>query len=148
MAIDVKSEATTFTLSAPLLSTGRSMDLLASSDLMKAHIKVYAEGGENAMHAHAREDHLFVVLDGQATFHIERDENVQVLNKHQGVMLPRGAHYWFQSSGDDNLVLLRVGASPDYRGDDRVKPDGSPLPGNSTENKHVEGVPIPGKFFS
>lgn len=149
MAIDVKPEATTFSLSTPLLSKGRSMDLLARTDLMTAHIKVYAEGGENAMHAHASEDHVFVVLDGQATFHIEQDGNVSVLDKHHGVMLPKGTHYWFQSSGDDNLVLLRVGASAEYsRGDDRIKPDGNPIPGDSAENKHIVGVPIPGKFFS
>jgi hypothetical protein len=29
----------------------------------------------------------------------------------------------------------------------RVGPDGRPLPGHSVENKHVDAVPVPGKFF-
>ena len=147
MAVASPSTATTFSLKTPLLSKGRSMDLLASTDLMTAHVKVYAEGGENAMHTHSREDHIFVVLAGQATFHLEQDDNTAVLNRNEGILLPKGAYYWFQSSGEENLVLLRVGASRDRSGDDRVNPGGQPLPGGSAENKHIEGVPLPGRFF-
>ena len=32
-------------------------------------------------------------------------------------------------------------------GDDRVKLDGSPIPGDSVDNKQVERVTIPGRFF-
>lgn len=144
-----KSPSTKFSLRTPLLSEGRSMELLASANIMNAHIKVYAEGGENVLHAHKTEDHLFVVLEGQATFHLDADDKVTIVEKHEGVMIPKGAYYWFQSSGDTNLVLLRVGARPQLGGpDDRVAPDGGPLPGHSAANKHVEGVPIPGKFFA
>lgn len=147
MAVASPSTATTFSLKTPLLSKGRSMDLLASTDLMTAHVKVYAEGGENAMHTHSREDHIFVVLAGQATFHLEQDGNTAALNRNEGILLPKGAYYWFQSSGEENLVLLRVGASRDRSGDDRVNPSGQPLPGGSAANKHIEGVPLPGRFF-
>ena len=71
--------ATTFKLEAELLDQGRTMDLLARSGVLAAHIKVYAEGGENAMHAHTQEDHLFVVLGGEATFHLGSDDNISVL---------------------------------------------------------------------
>jgi hypothetical protein len=41
--------------------------------------------------------------------------------------------------------LFRVGTTRG-RGD-RLGPDGRPLPGHSAENKHVDGVPVEGKFF-
>jgi mannose-6-phosphate isomerase-like protein (cupin superfamily) len=116
---------------------------------MSVAIKVYSEGGENALHTHLHEDHAFIVLEGEATFY-DRPGNETVVRKHQGISLPRGAFYWFKSTGDTNLVLLRLGASDQNwhgDGDPRIDPEGRPLPSHSEANKHIEGVPIPGKFF-
>jgi mannose-6-phosphate isomerase-like protein (cupin superfamily) len=141
--------ATTFKLEAELLDQGRSMDLLARSSLLAAHIKVYAEGGENAMHSHTQEDHLFVILAGEATFHLGSDENLSVLRGHEGVIIPAGSFYWFVSSGNENLVLLRVGAKAqgwsDF--DDRVNVEGQPFPGDSVANKQVPVIKRKGAFF-
>jgi mannose-6-phosphate isomerase-like protein (cupin superfamily) len=110
-------------------------------------VKVYAEGGENATHTHLAEDHVFLVLAGQATFHLGKDgEQTQVANTYEGVFLPKGSYYRFESSGDENLVMYRVGAGKRYEGD-RADPTGDALPGGSEKNKHVEGVAVPGKFF-
>lgn len=142
--------ATTFKLHAPLLDQGRTMDLLARTDVLAAHLKVYSEGGENTIHTHTQEDHLFVILAGEATFHLGRDERVQVLRKHEGVIIPAGSYYWFVSSGDENLVLLRVGAKAmgwtDF--DDRVDVDGKPFPGESPENKEKPVIVRDGAFFN
>ena len=147
MATQTTSKAQTFKLHAPLLSEGRTNTELTATDLMCLRLKVYAQGGENVLHQHSDEDHAFVILDGQATFH-DKDDNLTIVNKHEGILLPTGTAYWFQSSGDTNLVLLRVGASATKgEEDDRLGINGRPLPGNSAENKHVDGVPIPGKFF-
>src|SRR5947208_13661355 len=99
-------KAQTFSLKTPLLSEGRSNQEVAATDLLKLRVKVYAEGGENGLHTHNDEDHSFVVLQGQATFHDENDTPT-VVNKHEGIMIPRGAFYYFQSTGDETLVLLR-----------------------------------------
>lgn len=56
--------AEVFTLKTPLLSKGRTNKVLAATDLLKLRVKVYAEGGENALHTHKDEDHAFVVLGG------------------------------------------------------------------------------------
>src|SRR5688572_1130759 len=88
-----KEETTVFSLKAPVLSEGRMESILATTPLTSMVIKVYASGGENGMHAHANEDHCFVVLQGQATFHLGTEDNVRVVNKYEGVMLPRGAFY-------------------------------------------------------
>ncbi|HLY65031.1 MAG TPA: cupin domain-containing protein, partial [Chloroflexota bacterium] len=100
MAVAMKSEVqpAVFPLKAQLLARGRSMDLLAKTDLMTAHIKVYAEGGENGLHTHPHEDHIFVVLAGQATFHTGIEETQRVVNKHEGILVPKGAFYRFETS--------------------------------------------------
>ena len=144
MAAKAPPEAQVFSLKTPLLSEGRSNQPLAGTDLLKLRVKVYAEGGENGLHTHHDEDHSFVILQGQATFHDETGK-ATVVNKYEGILLPRGAYYYFESTGDENLVLLRVGAGRKPEGQHRLGPNGRSL--TREENKHIDGVPIPGKFF-
>ena len=148
MATQTEVEATVFTLKqAPVLSAGRFDTIVARSNDLIARIKVYAEGGENALHTHLHEDHVFLVLAGQATFHLGRAERQVVVNRFEGVMLPAGAYYYFTSTGDENLVMFRVATTTRAAEGERLGPDGLPLPGHSAKNKHVEGVPVEGKFF-
>jgi mannose-6-phosphate isomerase-like protein (cupin superfamily) len=147
IATETDVQATVFKLTdTQLLSVGRSDRVVAKSENLTARIKVYAEGGENVIHSHAREEHMFLVLAGQATFHLGKEERPQVVNQFEGVLLPAKAYYWFQSTGDENLVLFRVGTGK-RDGDDRMGRDGGPLPGDSAENKHVNGVPVEGRYF-
>jgi mannose-6-phosphate isomerase-like protein (cupin superfamily) len=144
MVVDAAPRAQVFSMRVPLLSEGRSNLEVAATDLLKLRMKVYAEGGENGLHAHHDEDHAFVILQGQATFHDEKG-NESVVNKNEGIMIPRGAFYYFTSTGDENLVLLRIGAGRRAEGGFRLGPNGRAL--TQEENKHVDGVEIPGKFF-
>ena len=137
-------KAEVFTLKSQLLSEGRTDRVLAQTELLKLRLKVYAEGGENGLHAHHDEDHSFVVLDGQATFY-DKDGKETIVNQYEGIMLPRGTLYRFESSGDRNLILIRVGAGRRADGNYRLGPNGVPL--TREENRHIDGVPIPGKFF-
>lgn len=135
-----------FTLKdVPVLSAGRYDSVLARTNSFAARAKVYAEGGENATHTHLKEDHLFLVLAGQATFDVGRDAK-EVIVAYEGVFLPRGAYYRFLSSGTENLVMFRVGYF-DAADRMRVGPDGTPLPSHSSNNKHVDGVAVEGKHF-
>jgi mannose-6-phosphate isomerase-like protein (cupin superfamily) len=144
MAETAVPKAQTFRLKTPLLSQGRTNKVLAQTELLKLRIKVYAEGGENGLHTHHDEDHAFIILQGQATFHDEAG-NATVVNKYEGIMLPKGAYYYFSSTGDENLVLLRAGAGRKPEGSYRLGTHGRPL--TREENKHIPGVPIPGEFF-
>lgn len=144
----VKPEAQFFNLDSPLLAQGRLDNVVALANLLKLTVKVYASGGENALHAHSDEDHAFIVLQGEATFHVGEEDTVRVLGKYEGIMLPRGVLYWFQSSAPENLVMLRAGASETWSRDGRVHPDGRPFAGSSLENKTVEMIPIPGAMFT
>ena len=54
--------------SLPLLSAGQSRLTLVKGDRLTSHAMVIAEGGENSLHAHRNEEHIFLVLAGQARF--------------------------------------------------------------------------------
>lgn len=147
MAVEARPKGKVITARTPLLSKGRTTNFVARTDLLSIAVKVYAEGGENALHAHTTNDHLHFVLDGQATFYDEEGKTT-VVNKNEGMFLPKGAYYYFQCTSPGNLVLLSSYAyEPGQGGEGRLGIDGKPLPGESIENKHVEGVPIPGKFY-
>ncbi|ABG51314.1 Cupin 2, conserved barrel [Trichodesmium erythraeum IMS101] len=139
-------EPQVFQLKTQLLSKGRSDYTIAKTDLMSVRIKCYAQGGENVLHSHPGEDHTFIVLAGKARF-FGKDGEVGVFSINQGIMLPRGCFYKFQSCGDEPLVLLRVGAEKDKLPVHRIGVDGNSLPGKSKENKHEDGVPIEGLFY-
>jgi quercetin dioxygenase-like cupin family protein len=147
MAVETRTEAQVFDLRTPYLDQGRTTDLRSATELMTIIAKVYAEGGENGMHNHPHEDHAFIVLEGEATFHLETDENTKVVGRYEGVMLPKGCNYWFQSSGDQNLVMVRVGARYPGEKAGRLTPDGRDIPGDSEENKQVPRIERPGKWF-
>jgi len=137
-------KAQIFSLKTPLLSAGQTNTPVAGTDLLKVRVKVYAEGGENTLHAHFDEDHSFIVLQGKATFH-DDGGNTNVVNQYEGIMLPKGVYYYFQSTGNENLVLLRVGAGRKPGDENRLGTQGRPL--TAEENKRILGVPIPGEFF-
>lgn len=113
-----------FTLKTPYLKQGITTEFRATTGILSVAIKVYAEGGENRMHFHPAEDHSFIVVEGEATFHIGTDENTQVVRPFEGVMLPMGTPYWFQSTGSGNLVLIRVGGSEPGAPRSAFYPDG------------------------
>ena len=141
------AKASHYRVRAPLLKEGRMDTVMAETDNMQVRVKVYAQGGENALHTHLDQDHTFVVLQGQARFWDETGAE-QVYGRNEGIMLPRGAYYRFESCGDVPLVMLRVAARNGKRtGDDRIGPDGKSLPGDSAENFHVEPVVIEGAFY-
>ena len=144
MVLKAAPKAEVFSLRTPLLSGGRTNKVLAQTELLKLRIKVYAEGGENGLHKHNDEDHAFVILQGQATFYDEAGTPT-VVGAYEGIMIPKGAFYRFASTGDENLVLLRAGAGRKPERGHRVGTQGRPL--TREENGHVDGTPIPGKFF-
>lgn len=146
MAVEAAPKAQVFSMRTQLLSAGRTNLRVAETDALTITMKVYSEGGENALHTHPIEDHAFVVLQGEATFYDET-ETPTVVNKNEGILLPHGAFYYFKSTGDENLVLLRVGTPNQRTGGARVALDGHDLLGESSENKHIDGVPVPGKFY-
>jgi mannose-6-phosphate isomerase-like protein (cupin superfamily) len=145
------TKAQVFSLKAPLLSSGNSDTEVYTTDLMWVHVKVYAEGGENDLHAHPAEEHSFVVLDGEATF-VDGDGVETRVRKHEGILLPKGSYYRFINTGDVNLVMLRIGAGSNSRlpgkADERRGPDGQPMRNNPSNVARGRTKAVPtGEFF-
>ncbi len=132
-------EPTVFTMTAKLPTQGRSDIPLGATGNMSVILKAYASGGENALHAHVREDHTFIILQGRATFYGIGNRTLAVLGRYQGILLPKGAYYRFEAGIEEQLVMLRVGAAemfPDpVAAFARVDLDGNDLDGYAAENK-------------
>lgn len=110
-APEMATGATKFSMRGlPLLTQGASFDPVSTADNLWLSVKVYASGGENALHAHSVEDHAFVVLQGRATFHFADGSTCEAL-QYEGVMLPKGTFYRFEAGEEENLVLLRIGGA-------------------------------------
>src|SRR5690242_21752875 len=98
-------------LKTQLVKEGHTRTLLAETDLMTLGIHCYAPGiGENALHSHTKEDHMFLVLQGTAQFTTGRDGKTVVnAEKIHAVVLPAGCYYRFCNSGSDRSRERRVG---------------------------------------
>jgi mannose-6-phosphate isomerase-like protein (cupin superfamily) len=138
-----KPKAQLFSLRTPYMKQGRITQLVAETENMWLHTKINYERGENEIHTHLDEDHSFIVLEGQMSVFDEKGNEMK-LEKHQGVMLPKGAYYRYLNTGTENLVVLRigVGVKGQLQGgvEMRVRPDGKPLLAESAENKTVPPI--------
>jgi mannose-6-phosphate isomerase-like protein (cupin superfamily) len=126
-AVLAVGDAVAFSMrNTPLLEQGTTYTSLATAENLWAAIKVYASGGENALHAHGGEDHLFIVMQGKATFTFA-DGRTSIVRQHEGVMIPKDVQYKFEADEAENLVLLRVGGGErGVKGLDHVTPFGTP----------------------
>ena len=143
------AKPTLFDMKAQMLAQGRTDTVLAATEDLSVRLKVYASGGENELHAHPTEDHVFVVMQGSARFY-GPDGETQDVAAHQGFMMPKGLLYRFHAtSTDECLVMLRVG-TPNFQKQekiDRTDRDGKPLVGDTKANKTVPVVFQDGVFF-
>jgi mannose-6-phosphate isomerase-like protein (cupin superfamily) len=135
------------TLRTQLVSSGHTKDLLAKTDGVTFHIHCYGpKGGENGLHAHVDEDHIFVVLQGEAQFS-GLNGLLPVLKKNQALMLPKGCFYSFSNEGTEPLVMIRFGAMDKDAAGGRLDPKGKPIPGRGKQHGAKPPAFIPGKFF-
>ena len=84
---------------------------LCRTDIIKAAVQTVRGGGENNLHSHPRRDQIFFVLGGRLRFYTTDDEVVAEVGRHEGILVPRGYPYWFESVGDEVLELLQVAAA-------------------------------------
>lgn len=136
-----------FRLETMLPKQGRTDIAMAATPNMTVMLKAYAATGENVLHAHVNEDHVFMVLQGQATFYGPGGEE-KVIGCHEGVMLPKGTFYWFRATSEEPLVMVRVGAvsNTGALATERIGFDGKPMDGYSEANKEIPVV-LSGDYF-
>jgi mannose-6-phosphate isomerase-like protein (cupin superfamily) len=87
---------------------GRTSFLLCETDNMISTVQVMNKGNHNRMHSHRTEDGYWYVLGGRATFYGEGDRVMAELGPNEGILVPCGTRYWFESTGEQPLELLRV----------------------------------------
>jgi len=109
----------TFAVAPQLLKHGKTSTRLVRTDHLNSGVQVVADGGETNLHAHTSQDEIWFVLSGAATFYTQNDAIVATLRQNEGLLIPHGAPYWFESSSDENLVVLRFGAAVPEAGPDQ-----------------------------
>ncbi len=102
-----------------IAETGKTSTRLVRTDHLNSGVQVVAQGGETNLHAHSSQDEIWFVLSGEATFYTVDDAVVARLGKHQGLLIPHNSPHWFESSSEENLVIMRFGASVPEAGPDR-----------------------------
>ena len=103
-------EAKPFTYKKPEFDGVKKTVLVCDSDLMRVHVQVVKNGGENNLHSHPGEDAFWYVINGAVKFYGEGDKVIGVYNKGEGILIPRGFKYWFESASSEALEIIRVGA--------------------------------------
>jgi mannose-6-phosphate isomerase-like protein (cupin superfamily) len=135
------------TLRTQLVSSGHTKDLLAKTDGVTFHLHCYGpKGGENGLHAHVDEDHIFVILQGEAQF-FDVDGALPPLRKNQALVLPKGSFYSFSNEGNEPLVMIRFGAMAKNASGARLDPAGKPIPGRGRQAGAKPPVFIENAFF-
>jgi mannose-6-phosphate isomerase-like protein (cupin superfamily) len=99
-----------FRYATPALERPKGIMPLCRSDILTAAVQVIRKGGENNLHSHAGMDGFWFVLKGKARFYGEADTLLGELGPMEGVFIPRGVKYWFESAGEEMLELLQVEA--------------------------------------
>ncbi len=134
-----ETEPQLINLTIPLVSSGMTQRLLMGGDNSTLRVLCYApsRGEDHGLHGHVEEEHYFIVLQGAAQFHGLKGA-LPLLQKNQGVFLPKGCFYEFYNPTEEPLVVLRIGASREKldRGA-RLTPEGAPIPGRSTRHKEA-----------
>ena len=146
--LEAKKTPSFFHARAPLPRQGRANHVLGATSHLNVVLKTYASGGENELHAHTNEDHVFVVMQGGATFYGPNGEE-RVVGKNDCVLLPAGSFYSFQAHEAEPLVMLRIGAAVDPKQDvlARIGVDGEPFDGYSEKNKEVPVILDENRWF-
>ena len=71
-------------------------------------VQVVLKGGETNSHAHPGSESSWFVLGGRVKFYGAGDTLVAELGKGQGIFIPAGVPYWFESASKEVLELFHI----------------------------------------
>jgi mannose-6-phosphate isomerase-like protein (cupin superfamily) len=110
-----------FKYAKPELRGGKAVIKLCQTDRMIGIMQVVGKGGETNLHSHPNLDGMWMVLSGRIAFYgPEYETLIGEYGKYEGVLIPRGCPYWFESVGDEPAELLQVEAFDIRIGDDKT----------------------------
>lgn len=109
-----------FKYAKPDIQRGKQVVPMCRTDRLRAHVQVVKEGGENNLHAHSGNDGFWMVLGGRVRFYGEGDTSLAELGVNEGILIPHGFKYWFESVGEEPLEILHLAVSVPAVNDERV----------------------------
>jgi quercetin dioxygenase-like cupin family protein len=83
---------------------------IAQGGTLFAGLNCFEPGQEHAAHAHAGQDKLYVVLEGEAE--IQVGDDTQLVSAGGGAFAPSGVMHSVRNRGQKRLVVLAVLAPP------------------------------------
>jgi quercetin dioxygenase-like cupin family protein len=86
---------------------------IASGETLFAGLNCFEPGQEHTAHAHAGQDKLYVVLEGEAEIDVGGEK--QLVPAGGGAFAPSGVLHSVRNCGEKRLVLLAVLAPPPAR---------------------------------
>lgn len=103
-------EPTSFKYEKPELVHRKAVKLMARTDIGAFLVQVIGSGGENNLHSHAHADGFWFVHAGRVRFYTTDDVVIGEFGPGEGILVPRGYPYWFESVGEQELELLQFDA--------------------------------------
>lgn len=102
----------TFSYNKPEQLSGDKMIVeLAKSRMIRGRVQVVRSGGENNLHSHEGMDGFWLVLKGRVRFYGPGDDVIGEFGELEGILLPAGNAYWFESADESvDLELLQMSA--------------------------------------
>ena len=86
---------------------------LASGETLFAGLNSFEPGQEHAMHAHAGQDKLYIVLQGEAT--VQVGDSVEQLRQGDAAFAPSGVPHGIRNVGTVNASYFAVTSPGDYQ---------------------------------
>ena len=91
------------------LRKGKGIVQLAQTPIIRGRVQIVQEGGENNLHSHTGMDGFWFVLAGKVKFYGPGDVLIGEFGKHEGILIPAGVEYWFESSDvSEALEILQM----------------------------------------
>ena len=87
---------------------GKGSTGLARTDVVGVSVQAVVDGGETNLHAHPGTDGIWFVLAGRARFYDDVTSVACELGAHEGVLVPHGVKYWFESASDEPLEIMHI----------------------------------------
>lgn len=120
------------------MPSGKAIIQLAGSDIIRGRVQVVREGGENNLHSHRGMDGFWMVLAGRVKFYGPGDIVIGEFGKYEGILIPRGEQYWFESaSNDEELEILQMAGFEKGTKVERIDAEAQKLKVGTVEVKEV-----------
>jgi mannose-6-phosphate isomerase-like protein (cupin superfamily) len=96
---------------APKSDKPKDVLMMGKTERMRALVQIVRDGGENNLHYHTNSDTTWMVMKGRVRFYGLGDTLIGEYGPGEGIMIPGGARYWFEKSGDETLEILQIVAA-------------------------------------